>query len=258
MSLTSFFSGFLNASLWWRLAWADMNQIYRRSIVGIFWISISFLMFIGVKIFIFGAIGGIEDIAMYSLWVTIGYAIWTFITASITDGCNVFVSSRSWILGTQLSFGTFIAENVMRHLIGFSLVLLVSLGILIYQSWAQSWVTLTIIPGFLVLILNSIWVHIVFGIICTRFRDLLHLVRAIMHVMFFVTPILYIPSQLGPKAAILNYNPFTHYLAIIREPIVNGTISSLAWIVVSVITVIGWCLALYLVKTRAKNLAFWI
>ena len=257
MKLSVFFSGFLNVPLWWRLAWADMHQIYRRSIVGIFWISISFLMFIGVKIYIFGEIANL-DMGMYSLWVTIGYAIWTYITASVTDGCNVFIKSRSWILGTQLSFSTFVAENIMRHVIGFGLVLLVSIGMLIYRSWALSWITLTIIPGFLILILNSVWIHIVLGILCTRFRDLLHLVKAIMHVMFFVTPILYLPSQLGPKAYIMNFNPFTHYLAIIREPIVNGTISSLAWIVVGVITVIGWCLALYLVKMRAKNLAFWI
>lgn len=257
MVLKSFFSGFLNVPLWWRLSWADMNQIYRRSIVGIFWISISFIMFIGVKIFIFGEIAGL-DTAMYSLWVTIGYAIWTFITASVTDGCNVFVTSRSWILGTQLSLGTFIAENIMRHLIGFGLVSLVSLGMIIFHSYEQSWLTLTIIPGFIMLVLNSVWVHIVFGILCTRFRDLLHLVRAIMHVMFFVTPILYLPKQLGSKAYIMNYNPFTHYLAIIREPLVNGTVSSLAWIVVTGITIVGWVIALYLVKTRSKNLAFWI
>ncbi len=257
MVLKSFFSGFLNVPLWWRLAWADMNQIYRRSIIGIFWISISFIMFIGVKIFIFGEIAGL-DTAMYSLWVTIGYAIWTFITASVTDGCNVFVTSRSWILGTQLSLGTFVAENIMRHLIGFGLVSLVSLALLVFHSWDQSWVTLTIIPGFLILVLNSMWVHIAFGILCTRFRDLLHLVRAIMHVMFFVTPILYLPQQLGPKAFIMDFNPFTHYLAIIREPLVNGAVSSLAWIVVTCITIIGWALALYLVKTRSKNLAFWI
>jgi len=49
MSQTGFFKGFLNAPLWWRLAWADMGQIYRRSIIGVFWISLSFIMFVGVK-----------------------------------------------------------------------------------------------------------------------------------------------------------------------------------------------------------------
>ncbi|NNE57205.1 MAG: ABC transporter permease [Hellea sp.] len=257
MGLTSFFSGFANRPLWWRLAWADMNQIYRRSLIGIFWISISFVMFIGVKIYIFGSFLG-DELRMYSLWVTIGYAVWTFITHSITDGCTVFVSSRSWILGTNLSLGTFVAQNVMRHLIGFFMVIIISVILLIYLRYEQGWITLTIIPGFFFLILNSIWVHIVLGILCARFRDLLHLVRAIMHVMFFLTPILYLPKQLGPKAVIMNYNPFTHYLAIIREPIVNGRISELAWQVVIAITIAGWLLAIYLIKTRYRNIAFWI
>jgi len=86
----------------------------------------------------------------------------------------------------------------------------------------------------------------------------MHLVRAIMQVMFFLTPILYMPRQLGEKAAILDYNPFTHYLAIIREPIVYGTIPEKSWIIVGAITVIGWLFAFYLIKTRARNVAFWV
>ena len=102
------------------------------------------------------------------------------------------------------------------------------------------------------------WVHIVLGALCARHRDILHLVQAVMHVMFFLTPILYIPKQLGPKAAVLNYNPFTHYLAIVREPVVNGIIPQLSWTVVICITIVGWIAALYTLKYKTRNIAFWI
>ena len=257
MELKKFFDGLANVPLWWRLAWADMNQIYRRSIVGIFWISISFLMFVGVKIFIFGALMT-TDLTYFSLWVILGYAVWSFLNSSVTDSCMVFIGSRSWILGTQLSLGTFVAQNIMRHVIGLFFVSLICLAAVLFYSWEQTVVTFSIIIGFIFLILNSMWVHVVLGVLCARFRDILHLVRAIMHVMFFVTPILYIPKQLGPKAAVLNYNPFTHYLAIIREPIINGTIPQLSWTVVIAITVFGWLLAIYILKTKTRNIAFWI
>ncbi len=258
MSISSFFEGFKNVSLWWRLAWADMNQIYRRSLIGIFWISLSFVMFVGVKIFIFSAVMGDVDIRVYSLWVIIGYGVWQFITSSVTDACTVFINARSWILGTKLSYGTFVAQNITRHMIGLFLISLISLGAIFLYKYEQSWITLSIIPAIFVLMLNSVWVHIVFGIISTRFRDFMHLVRSIMHVMFFVTPILYMPSQIGPRAAILNYNPFTHYLAIIREPIVNGRISELSWTVVICITIAGWVAALALLRTKLRNVVFWI
>lgn len=258
MEISSFFSGFKNRSLWWRLAWADMNQIYRRSIIGIFWIALSFVMFIGVKIFIFSAVLKNIDMAMYSLWVIVGYGIWQFIVHSVTDACSVFTSARSWILGTKLSYGTFVAQNVTRHLISLSLIALIILGAVLILRYKQSWVALSIIPAVFMLIINSIWVHIVLGIVATRFRDVLHLVRAIMHVMFFLTPILYLPKSIGPKAAILNYNPFTHYLAIVREPIVNGRIDQLAWTVVISITILGWIAALVLLKTKVRNVVFWI
>lgn len=260
MEFSEFFSGFKNRALWWRLAWADMNQIYRRSLLGIFWIAVSFIMFVGVKIFIFSSVMGEMNLAYYSLWVIIGYGVWMFITNSVTDACTVFITARSWILGTQLSYGTFVAQNIARHMIMFFLISLVMTAGVIIQNYstAYNWYLLTIIPAILVLILNSIWVHIVFGVLATRFRDFLHLIRAIMQVMFFLTPILYMPSQIGPKAAILNYNPFTHFLAIIREPIVHGTISQLSWTVVICITVVGWIAALYLVKTKVRNVVFWI
>jgi len=258
MTISSFFSGFKNTSLWWRLAWADMNQIYRRSIIGIFWIALSFVMFIGVKIFIFSAVLKNIDMAMYSLWVIVGYGIWQFIVNSVTDACTVFVSARSWILGTRLSYGTFVAQNITRHLISLALIGLVILNAVLILRYEQCWVTLTIIPAVLVLIINSIWVHVVFGVIATRFRDFMHLVRSIMHVMFFLTPILYLPKDIGPKAVVLNYNPFTHYLAIVREPIVNGRIDELAWTVVISITIVGWVAALVLLKTKMRNVVFWI
>jgi len=257
MSLSNFFRGFANTSLWWRLAWADMSQIYRRSIIGIFWITLSFLMFVGVKIFIFGALGT-ADISEFSLWVILGYAVWTFLAASINDGSNVFVTSRAWILGTNLPLSTFIAQNITRHLIGFFLVSLISVAAVFYFDWDQTMLTWTVVPAVFLLIINSMWVHIVFGLICARYRDVLHLIRAIMHVMFFLTPILYMPKQLGEKAAILDYNPFTHYLAIVREPVVNRVFPELSWIVVICITIIGWAAALVLLKTRARNVAFWI
>lgn len=237
-----------------------MNQIYRRSVLGIFWIAISFIMFIGVKIFIFSSVMDETDMAMYSLWVIVGYGIWMFITHSVTDACLVFVSARSWILGTQLSYGTFVAQNVMRHLITLFLISLVMVAGVLVQNYvtAYNWYLLTIIPALFFLILNSIWVHIVFGVVAARFRDFMHMIRAIMHVMFFLTPILYLPKQIGAKAAVLNYNPFTHFIAIVREPIVNGRVDELAWTVVICITIVGWAAALYLVKTKMRNVVFWI
>jgi len=257
MEIKKFFRGFADVSLWWRMAWSDMNVIYRRSFLGIFWISLSFMLFIGVKIFIFGTFMT-EDITLYALWVTIGYAVWTFMNHAIMDGCMVFVKARSWILATRLSLGTFVAQNITRHLIDLFMVSLISFFAIIYLQYEQSLVTLTVIPAIIVLIINSMWVHIVLGFLSARFRDLMHLVRAIMHVMFFVTPIIFMPENLGPKAVIMNYNPFTHYIAIVREPIVHGRISELAWIVVGCFTVAGWLAALWMIRRGARTLAFWI
>ena len=100
--------------------------------------------------------------------------------------------------------------------------------------------------------------QIVVGILCTRFRDAAHLVQSIMNVALFLTPILYFPSQVGSKAFILNWNPFTHYIAIIRDPIIYGTQPILSWTVVVSMTIIGWILAIILLHIFRKRVVFWV
>jgi len=79
-----------------------------------------------------------------------------------------------------------------------------------------------------------------------------------MRVMFFLTPILYMPEQMGDKAYLLNYNPFTHFVALIRDPIVLGSFPYLAWIVVVAITIIGWISALTVFHIWGRRVPFWV
>lgn len=253
----SFIKGFENYKLWWRLAMTELSIMYRRSILGLLWIIISFMMFIGVKIFIFGSIMNTDPI-LYSIWVTSGYALWLLIQNTVMDGANVFVAAKPWILGTRLPYGTFVAQNVARHFVNFSLISIVVIALLIAYKWNINMTILTSFLGLVVFIITSIWAHILFGITCAHNRDLMYLVRAIMHVMFFVTPILYMPDQLGDKAGFLNYNPFTHYLAIVRDPIAFGTIPYNSWIIVGGMTAVGFLAAFIAARTMGRKLAFWV
>ncbi len=244
-------------NLWARLAVTDMQQTYKRSIVGVAWIAFAFALFVAVKLFIFGSFAPGEP-GEFAMWLAFGLWLFFFLQQTVVDGSNIFVHSRNWLLATDLPLTGFILQSILRGLIKFAYQIPVILFVVVLSPWKIPLEGLWAIVGFIVILINTVWVQIVLGIICTRFRDAAHLVQAIMGVMFFLTPILYFPSQVGKRAAMLDWNPLTHYIAIVRDPIVYGTMPIKAWIVVGVMSLVGWILAIILLQIFRKRVVFWV
>lgn len=249
------YSGIKYYNLWIRLAITDIQLTYKRSLFGMTWVALSFALFIAAKIIIFGSIAGVDG-PYFSIWLATGFWVWTLIFTSVIDGCNCLITSRGWILGTKLPLSVYIYQTSIRVLIRFLFILPIIVLLLIYYRWTPQIGWLWIIPSFIIFILNGLWVQLFLGSLCVKYRDISHLMLATMQVMFFVTPILYMPQQLGDKAYLLDYNPFTHYIAIMREPIINNTLPILSWQIVGIITLLGWCIALYTFKRMGRQVPF--
>ena len=248
---------FSRFNLWVRMSVTDMQQTYKRSIVGIAWIAFAFGLFVAVKALIFGSFAPGEP-GLYMMWLTIGLWMFYFLQQLVVDGSNVFIQSRNWLLATDMPLTGFILRSIIRGVIKVIYQIPVVLFIIYISKWKIPLEGLWAIFGFIVILINAVWAQIFLGIVCTRFRDFAHLVQSIMGVMFFLTPILYFPSQVGAKAAILNWNPFTHYIAIVRDPMIYGTHPHLSWIVVGSLTVIGWIVAIVLLHFFRKRVVFWV
>ena len=242
-ALKNVWAGLRRKDLWSRLAITDIQQTYRRSVLGMAWIALSFGLFISVKIVIFGSFASVDG-RSFAIWLAVGFWVWTFLTDAVVNGCNSFIAARPWIIGTNIPLPVYVFQTTTRSLIRFSFSLPVVVGVLVFFQWEFSLQWFWTLAGFLALIVNCMWVQLFLATICSKYRDFGHLTQSIMQVMFFLTPILYTPEQLGDKAYLLNYNPFTHYLAIIRDPIYYQTFPVLSWQVVGIFTVVGWGLAL--------------
>ena len=108
-------------------------------------------------------------------------------------------------------------------------------------------VTLLFIPGLLVITLAAIACSIILGILGARYRDFSYAIRTLMGPVFFLTPILWIPDMLsGNRAMLAELNPFTHFIAIVREPLLGRVPSTLTYVIALGITFILTGLALRL------------
>jgi len=256
-ALHTFVSGFKQTSIWSHLALTDIQALYKRSVIGMAWVGLSFALFIGVKIVVFGSIAAGEA-DYFAIWLTVGFWLWTFIRNMVTDGCRAFLGARGWILSRNLPLSTYVFQSIMRAFINFLFSLPVIVLVMIAFKW---WPTLDwfwILPGLLFLILNGVWSTLLLATLCTRYNDLLHLVVTVMLVLFFLTPILYLPEQLGDSAYLLQYNPFTHYLAIVRDPIMGLGVPFLSWIVVISLTTFGFIMSFITFQMLGRRVPFYV
>ncbi len=245
--------------LWTALAWEDIKTTYRRSLLGAFWITASFGAFIIAKAVIFIPIlGRVTSPEYYATYLALGFLVWQYMQNAISTSTSVFTSSESWIKNDPLPLSLYAYQNLAKTVYNFALTSVVSAGVMIYFAMpVNGWALLTI-PAVILLIVNALWVQLFLGVLCTRHRDFTHLVQTIMRVAFFLTPVIWIPAQLGDAAMrILWWNPFAHFVWIFRTPLLDGEPATESWIFVGIVTAVGWTLALGAFAIFRRRIAFW-
>ena len=129
-------TGFASWRLWIALALEDVRIRFKRTYIGIFWTTLSFILFVAVKVLIFGGLATSVDSIYFTNYVAINYFSWMFITAQLTDGSNVFIVSERWIKGGRLPMTLYVNVSIMRNLILCFFNFLVIVGLLVFYQIA--------------------------------------------------------------------------------------------------------------------------
>lgn len=251
-------AGLRMTDLWRTFAWDEMQQRYRRSVLGVLWIFVSYAMFVGGVSIIFSGFSR-EDGAFFLMHVAIGYAVFSFITGNITDGCTVFTGAKVWIHSIALPLSIHIYRSICRSIFTFGLQFIVAVMIMVAAGWQPSLLNFWVLPAVAVLLLNAIAIQYLMGLISARFRDVSHLVTSITRLLLFVTPILWTRSDMtGVRGTFADFNPVAHYVEIFRAPLMNLEPRPLSWAVVLVLTVLVWIAAALAAARMRRRLAYWL
>lgn len=123
------------------------------------------------------------------------------------------------------------------------------------------WPTLNIflvIPGLAILVFNGIWVSLLLGLLCARFRDIFQIIISFLQVMFFITPIIWLPDHKPALHLFLVLNPFYHFLHIVRAPLLGQMPDLISWMAVIGITILGWGVTLICFHNYRKRVPYWV
>jgi len=245
----------------WRLSLAiavsELDQRYRRTMIGKNWIALTFLVFVAVKVFIFGALNN-QPLSFFAPYLAVGFLLFRFITLAVTGGANVFISSQNWIKTEPLPLTLYLLTLLWKSFIMLAYMAIPTIAVCLWVG-SYSWLVMASIPAVLLLYaINHLWISCLLGIIAARYRDVVYLLTTVMQVLYFATPILWVPTQEGVRAWVALYNPLTHYIAVMRDPIVYGTIPWNSWTIVALITLVGCVLAVWSFQSYKNKLVYWI
>lgn len=251
----------LSACDLWRLAsamaWLDLDQQYKRAALGKNWIALTFLLFVGINVFIFGALNGVL-LEFFAPYLALGYLVYRTISHGVKGGARVFLASGKWIKTETLPLLLYLISFMAKIMIQFAYMTVPALAICILFG-AITWQGAASTPfAILAYSLNINWAAGLLGILAARYRDLVHILTTVMHILYFATQILWVPTETGIRPWMALYNPFTHCIAILREPFMTGNIPWRNWAAVAGCTVMGSCISLIFYRRHADRLVYWI
>src|SRR5689334_15729814 len=232
----------LHKSFSW--AWLDTICQYRRSRIGPFWETVNVLVTIGGLTLVSAALFG-GNIVAHIGYIGAGIIIWSAINALITEACQTFLRYRMLITTTTIDVEVYVARTVARIFITFAHHLVIYILGVAFRIVPLSWSSLLTLFGIALVFANGFWVVSVLAFVCARFRDVQLIVRNLLQLAFFVTPVFWNYHQVAASHRyIFDFNILFHFLQIVREPLLGNIPSSDSYLVVIAVTVMGSALAL--------------
>jgi ABC-type polysaccharide/polyol phosphate export permease len=241
------------------LGWQDVRARYRRSALGPFWITLSMGIIIGTIGIVFGQIFK-SPMHEFLPFLTIGLILWGFINAVITEGATGFISADHIIKQLPIPMFVHIMRMIWRNLLILLHNLVIFPIVLLVFGKSLGWVALLSIPGLALGILNLSWMALLLAIVCARYRDLPQMVTNVLQVLFYLTPVMWMPKLLPPDAALylLDFNPVYHLIEITRAPLLGVAPSATNWVIAGALAVVGWIVALFVFGRYRRRIAYWL
>lgn len=246
-----------NHDTWLYLAWIDIVLRYRRTVLGPFWmVIVSFVSIVCIAVL--GSLLFKVKIGDFFPYVACGMISWAYISMLITESCTVFLSQLGLIKNVRVNVLSFCFRMFTRSTIIFAHSLVVIFLILLYSKivfW-KFFILLPIIA--FVFMINAISSAISIGFLSTRYRDVIHIVQTLIGILAFMTPIMWKPEMLGSYSYLAELNPMTHFISIIREPLLGHYPTILSVIVVAACTTCNLLLAGFVYSKFSQRIAFWL
>lgn len=198
-----------------RLSWHDFTVRHRGSYLDILWVILGPLIQIGVYWFVFGL--GIRngrpiDGIPFLPWMLSGLIPWFFINSSIIQGANSISAKQGIITKMRFPISIIPLSTILvqfyNHLV-MLLMLIITNVALGYKVTFYALQLIYYLSAGVIFLTSLAWITSTLVIII---KDIQKLIQSTMRLIFYLTPILWSPSNLPKWLQILLENSPIYYL----------------------------------------------
>lgn len=216
-------------NLIWQLALRDLFSLYRRSVIGLFWLVLT--PFIQVVTWILLKKTSILDPGTltipYPVYVLIGTMIWALFVSVQNSTMNVFKQSRMVMMRVNIPFEVFFIVQIIVKLIPFFISLSILLPLLLLFNIQISLNILLLPFSLLPILFLSTALGMLSSLLISLSYDLQRLISSLINIMMFFTPVVYSLDKInnGIFKTIVLYNPMSHFLVFTRNLFFNESVN---------------------------------
>lgn len=239
------------------MAFSDVKARYKRSVLGPLWLTLGTAGGSAGLGFIWSELFHVDP-KTFVPTLTAGLIIWQFISGTITESTVLFGRQAAIIRNLNLPLAIHPVQLLIRHLINLAHNAPVFFLVALALGHPLTLITWLALPGLLLVTLNLLWLTILIGLLGARFRDIEYLISTILPLLMFISPVFYRPNYLPFSENIMWFNPFSHFIEIIRYPLLGSAPPLFVVETNLIMLVIGWTLTLWLFNRQHNRIAFWV
>lgn len=252
-----FVAAFRQWELWFYLACQDVRLRYRRSKIGPFWITLSMAVFCVSLGLVYSQLFK-ADVREYLPFLSVGFVFWGLIAGMLGEYPNVFVENAGYLKDIRINPCAILLRLACRHLITFAHNLLILVGIYLYFGFFPGIIGLWAVPGLVLVVCNLFAIGVSLALCGARFRDIAPITQSLLQVLFFISPVTWLPRLLPADHWVMVANPIAFYLDLVRSPLLGHPPSAQSWWVALGTLVVFSLLAAGLYRQKAARIPFWV
>ena len=248
---------FVTRHVTWRaLAAGDIKSKYRRTFLGPWWITATN----GVTALIMGLVAGRYlgfNAKTYLPHFMVSITIWNFISSSLSEACYTMINAGGMIKAVDMPILIHVMRMVQRNLIIFLHNSVIIPIIWMIVPWPLGFETLLCLPGLAIVYVFVVSASIIVSMVCVRYRDVPPVIASLLQLLFFVSPIIWIPSQIHGGELVVELNPIAYLLAITRDPVMGNAPSLMNWVGAIGFVAVVTAAMIYLYTRYRSRVVFW-
>jgi lipopolysaccharide transport system permease protein len=206
----------------------EVRQRYKGSFLGILWSLVTPLVMMGAYTLVFSLIFTTVPFDHYPAFLLTGLSVWVFFAGGLEAGTASIVASANLVKKVAFERSIVPLATTMSHLVTFGAMIAVLVPLnLVLQPGTRT--TMILLPALIVcLVVMTAGLALALSALNVYFRDVQHILGALLLPWFFLTPVFYtldLPG-IGNHPRLVDFihygNPVAPFVLAIRDPLFFG------------------------------------